>query len=223
MDQQNNFDQCIEESANKCLSSSFFSSLASDQKVLMLDKIKEHFGSQFIYANQQELLGTAHAAYTGINVLPESIKHVIVLGGDDGSFYKPETLRDFIAQHKSEKAVVSLLTAEVENPSHFGRIIRTTDGGIRIMEKEYLTPEQANINEVSTGTFCFDRQWFEELFPTIMPLKKLGEYVLPTMFALAQGQGARMHCVKLTDASEWFGVNTIEELNEADRRKQVLL
>lgn len=185
------------------------------------DRVREFFGADHLYAEQKELKGTAHAAYTGMKALPETIKHVLVLGGDDGVFYEPATIAQFIAEHKARTATVSLLTAEVDNPSKFGRIVRTPEGRVHIREKEYITEEQARIQEVSTGTFCFDRQWFELAFPQLPQMKRLGEYGLPTAFVLAQEQGKSIHCMKLQDAHEWFGVNTIEELQEADRRKKL--
>jgi len=184
-------------------------------------QLREFFGSDFLYAEQTELLGTAHAAYVGMRALPQEVKHVLVLGGDDGSFYEPGTLKEFMDEHEAQKATVSLLTAEVENPSHFGRVVEMPHGNLRIIEKEYTTHEQVKIRKVSTGTFCFEREWFEDLFPRLPQLKKLGEYVLPTAFALAQDQGKKVHITNLKDSSEWFGVNTLEDLQEADRRKKL--
>lgn len=185
------------------------------------DQLRRFFGSDFLFAEQTELLGTAHAAYVGMRALPYEVKHVLVLGGDDGSFYEPNTLKEFMAEHEAQGATVSLLTAEVENPSHFGRVVEMPHGNWRIIEKEYVTHEQAKIKKVSTGTFCFEREWFENLFPHLPQLKKLGEYVLPTAFALAQDQGKKVHITNLKNSAEWFGVNTLEDLQEADRRKKL--
>lgn len=184
-------------------------------------QVREFFGGDFLYAEQTELLGTAHATFAGWRVLPEEIKQVLVLGGDDGAFYEPNTIKDFMVDHASHGAVVSLLTAEVENPSHFGRIIKMPDGSWRIIEKEYATDEHALIKKISTGTFCFDKEWFAGSFPLISQLKKLGEYVLPSMFVLAQDQGKKICVANLKNSVEWFGVNTVEDLKEADRRKNL--
>lgn len=184
------------------------------------DKIKKYFGEGFVYADQDEQLGTAHAAYTGIKQLPETVKHVLVLGGDDSAFYKPETLIDFIEKHKKSGAILSLLTAKVENPTGLGRVVRHTDGKVEIIEKEYLTEDQKEIKEISTGTFCFDREWYEKMFPTMPQMKKLGEYGLPTAVAMAREKKLPMQFILLEDSSEWFGINTPEELEEAKKRKQ---
>ncbi len=184
------------------------------------EKIMEHFGDRATYAVQEELKGTAHAAFTGMKQLAGDIDTVLVLNGDDSAFYLAETIIDFIRQHKENKAVVSVLSAEMESPVSLGRIVRHDGGRIEIIEKEYLTEEQKKLKEISTGTFCFDRNWFETIFPGMPPLRKLGEYGLPTALAIATTEGQKVQVVKLENNNEWFGVNTPEELAEADRRKQ---
>lgn len=199
--------------------------LSDEQICLVVGFLKEivtdHFGDRVSYAFQEEQWGTAHAAFVGIQQLPEHIEHVLVAGGDDSAFYSPETLADFIDRHQKSDTVLSLLTVEVENPNQLGRIVRHPDGKIEIIEKEYLTEEQKRIKEISTGTFCFNRQWFEQMFPNMPPLRKLGEFGLPTALALAREKGLPYQVVKLGKPEEWFGVNTPEELAEADKRKRL--
>ena len=127
------------------------------------EKIREYFGDQAIYAPQEELKGTAHAAYIGMQQLPKNVETVLVINGDDSAFYSAETIIDFIEQHKTNNSVLSVLSAELETPITLGRIVRHDGGRIEIIEKEYLTEEQKKLKEISTGTFCFDRQWFEEI------------------------------------------------------------
>lgn len=178
------------------------------------EKVKEYFDGRVIYAHQDEQLGTAHAAFRGMKELSSEVEQVIVIGGDDSAFYTAETLERFVSEHVQADVKLSLLTAEVEDPSLYGRIVRHENGDIEIIEKEYVTEEQSHLKEISTGTFCFDRKWFEEIFPHMPPLRKLGEYGLPTALAMAREQGAPHQVVKLMDSSEWFGINTPEELGE---------
>lgn len=185
------------------------------------DQLRKFFGPDFVYAEQTELLGTAHAAFTGMRVLPQDVQQVLVMGGDDSAFYSQGTMRTFIEKHSGQGAHLSLLTAHVEDPSQLGRIVRSPDGSVMIVEKEYLTPEQASIKEISTGTFCFERAWFESVFPSMPRMKKLNEYGLPAALSMAQEQGKRCEMVQLDDTSEWFGINTLENLQEADQRKKL--
>ncbi len=185
------------------------------------EKVKEYFDGRVVYAHQDEQLGTAHAAFRGMKELPVEVEQVIVIGGDDSAFYTAETLERFVSEHVQAGVTLSLLTAEVEDPSLYGRIVRHENGGIEIIEKEYVTEEQSHLKEISTGTFCFDRRWYEENFPHMPPLRKLGEYGLPTALAMAREQGVPHQVVKLEDSSEWFGINTPEELEEGRRLKEI--
>jgi bifunctional UDP-N-acetylglucosamine pyrophosphorylase/glucosamine-1-phosphate N-acetyltransferase len=180
--------------------------------------IENFFQNKVSYVVQGELLGTAHAAYLGIKSLPSEIEQVLVLGGDDSAFYKSETLLNLVEEHLNNHCILTLLSAEVENPYQLGRIVRT-EAKIEIIEKEYLTEEQKQINEISTGTFVFDRKWFEEIFIRMPKLRKLGEYGLPTALAMARDEGKKFQVIKLTDSNQWHGVNTLEELEIADKLK----
>lgn len=180
--------------------------------------VKEYFGAAVTYAEQTKLRGTADAAFVGMRSLPLECETVLVLGGDDSAFYHPETLRSFIENHVKSGAVLSLLTAELTEPGEMGRVVRHEDGGVEVIEKEYLTDAQKQIKEMSTGTYCFNRAWFEGIFSTMPPLRKLGEYGLPTALAVARKRGAAYQIVKLADNEEWFGINTKSELTRADER-----
>lgn len=183
------------------------------------EKVQDFFGNTVSFAVQEEQKGTAHAAYVGMVSLPSNIHTVMVMGGDDSAFYTKETLERFLKRHKESKAVLTLLTAEVEHPVQLGRIVRHPSGEVEIIEKEYLTEEQKLIKEISTGTFVFDRAWFLSIFPTMPPMRKLGEFGLPTALAIAREQKKPYQILRLANPSEWFGVNTPEELEEANKRK----
>jgi bifunctional UDP-N-acetylglucosamine pyrophosphorylase/glucosamine-1-phosphate N-acetyltransferase len=183
------------------------------------EKVIEYFGDTVSYTVQEEQKGTAHAAFVGMKSLPENIEHVLVLGGDDSAFYTPKTLLNFIQTHAEAGAKLSLLSVELDNPPRVGRVVRYPDKSIAIVEKEYWTELEENIKEVSTGTFCFDRKWFEKIYPEMPPLRKLGEYGLPTTLAIARGNGDKYQVIKLHSPEEWLGINTQAELETADKRK----
>lgn len=183
------------------------------------NKVREYFGDVVTYADQDEQLGTAHAAYRGMCVLPSYIKHVLVMGGDDSAFYTPQTLRKFIEEHLNNNMHLTLLSSEMLEPRNLGRVVRYPDGHIEVIEKENLTEEQKLLMEISTGTFMFNRAWFEEMFPTMPKIERLGEYGLPTAMTMVRNAGLPHQVVKLGNPKEWFGVNTPEEFEEAKKRK----
>ena len=183
------------------------------------EQIEDYFKDTVSYANQAEQLGTAHAAYIGMKSLPPAIEQVLVMGGDDGAFYTAKTLENLIVEHLKNYSTVTLLSAKVDDPASFGRVIRDEEG-IKVVEKEYLTPEQKNINEVSTGTYIFNRNWYQNAFPRMPKLRKLGEYGLNVSLVMAQEENKKVAVVELPNNNEWQGINTLAELELANKLKQ---
>jgi len=181
------------------------------------NKVKNYFDDRVQFADQDNQLGTAHAAFKGMKSLPESTESVLVLGGDDSAFYRPQTLEDLIKEHASSDSVLTLLSTKMDNPEQYGRIVRQDNGEIEIIEKEYLTEEQQKIKEISTGTFCFDKDWFLNIFPDMPKMRKLGEYGLPTALTMAREKGVDYQVVEMEDSSEWLGVNTPQDLKKAKK------
>lgn len=182
------------------------------------EKVREYFGDRVSYAYQAEQKGTAHAAFVGMESLPSDINQVLILNGDDSAFYKPETISDFINEHIALNNTLSLLSADVNNNT--GKVVRLPNGQIEIVEKEYLTEEQKLIKETSTGTFLVKRTWYENMFPSMPPLTKLGEYGLNVALSMARDAAEKYGVIKLKNNNEWFGINTPEELETANQRKK---
>ena len=183
------------------------------------ERVIQYFDDRVTFAVQKELKGTANAALTGMKSLPKEVEYVLVLGGDDSAFYTEKSLQHFIEEHIRTKSKLSLLSVEVENPKGLGRIVRHSNGDVEVIEKEYITEEQSAIKEVSTGTYLFDRAWFEQMYPNMPLLRKINEYALPTALAMCRDEKQLYQIVPLGKSNEWFGVNTPEQLEEADRKK----
>lgn len=180
--------------------------------------IKQYFGIRYKYALQPEQKGTGHAVRCAEKSVDHTNKYILVIQGDDSAFYSPETLVDLIGWHVKEKARVSLLTLKHPKPAELGRIIRDKKGTISaIKEKEVLTPAERKINEVNTGTYCFDANW---LWKNIKKLKPSavgkGEIILPDLVHLAVEQHDKVSAHTITDHYEWIGINTTEQLKLAN-------
>lgn len=183
--------------------------------------VKQEFGPGYIYAMQAERLGTAHAAMTGEKLLPPEFNDFLVINGDDSAFYKFDSLLELIKLHLENNNDLSILTCEPADPQGLGRVIRGAGGQVTaVVEKENLTPELKNLKEINTNTFCFKRSWFKKHYLNLKPIPGLGEYGLPSFVEEALAGGAKLGALKLKDANEWFGINTPEQLAEADRRKR---
>ena len=186
------------------------------------DKVEEAAGNGYVYARQAEQLGTAHAAHTGEQALPAEIDNFLVLNGDDSAFYHWKSLADFMEGHIKKGNNLTLLTCEADDPALLGRVIRDKEGKMKaIKEKENVTEEMKNIREVSTGTYAFKRKWFQDNFSKIKIIPKLNEYGLPAFIDLTDKNGDKYDAIKLENSAEWFGINTPEQLKEADKRKLI--
>ncbi|MFW5888617.1 MAG: sugar phosphate nucleotidyltransferase [Patescibacteria group bacterium] len=183
------------------------------------EKIRKEMGEGYHYAWQKELLGTAHAASAGERELPPDYKNMLVLNGDDSLFYTFKTLSIFVSQHIENKNHISLLTCEIENPAGMGRVVRDLHNNVvKIVEKENVSEKEEDIKEISTGTFCFNRNWFKKHYKNLTKIPGLNEYGLPSFIDKAFENKAKLRAVKLSDPNEWFGVNTPDQLKEAERR-----
>ncbi len=188
------------------------------------EKIRAECGPGYIYAYQEKCLGTAHAARTGEEALPADIDTILILNGDDSAFYTFASLNNFVNGHKKNNNDISLLTCEPADPQGLGRVIRDENNNVAaIVEKENMKPEHRDIREISTGTFCFKREWFREHYKNLKPIFGLGELGLPGLVDEALKHKARFQAIKLKDPDEWFGINTPEQLAEAKARKAARL
>jgi len=146
----------------------------------------------------------------------QDYKHIVVLSGDV-PLIRPETiagLRDF---HLSGKAAMTILTAEPQDPSGYGRIVRAGGDKVKaIVEQKALTKTQQKLREINSGIYAFAAQ---PLFAHIDQLKSdnvHGEFYLTDMAALLVRAKAKVVAVKAGDASEVLGANTLAELASLD-------
>ncbi|MFA5051727.1 MAG: sugar phosphate nucleotidyltransferase [Patescibacteria group bacterium] len=184
----------------------------------MADSIRAYFGNRYTYAMQTEQKGTGHAVMCAENAVDKTNPHVLVIQGDDSAFYSPKTLIDLIGWHVSEKAKVSLLTLKHPKPAELGRIIRDEAGDvIAIKEKEVLTDEEKKIDEINTGTYCFETAWLWENIKKLQPSATgKGELIIPDLVKLAVDQKQKVSAHRITDHYEWIGVNSPEQLEYAN-------
>ena len=183
--------------------------------------VEEKIGPGYIYASQSERLGTAHAALIGENSLSENFENFLVLNGDDSAFYKFNSLLELIGLHLKNDNDMSILTCEPDDPQGLGRVVRGADGRVvTVVEKENLTSEMKLLKEINTNTFCFKRSWFKKHYLNLKLIPGLGEYGINTFVEEAVSSGAKFNAIKLKDSNEWFGINTPEQLAEADKRKR---
>jgi bifunctional UDP-N-acetylglucosamine pyrophosphorylase / glucosamine-1-phosphate N-acetyltransferase len=171
---------------------------------------------------QAEQRGTGHALMVAREALaPYDL--VLVLSGD-APLITPQTierLRDF---HLSKKATMTLLTAHLEDPTGYGRIVRKKSNGddVRaIVEQKDLSAAQQKINEVNAGFYAFDTQPLFSHIDKLSTDNHHGEFYLTDMAAILGRAKQRVVAVRAADPHEVLGGNTRAELAEIDQRMRL--
>lgn len=173
-------------------------------------------GETLYFAEQKKRLGTGHAALCGFRKLPRGVNNVVIMYGDDFSYPK-EKIQELIAKHIATSSALTFLTVEKKNPFGFGRIIRDASGNLlKIVEEKDATIEEREVKEINPGCFVCTREFLAKYLPKIKKSPVTNEYYLTSLIDLAIKGKEK---VETTQAGNipWQGVNTREELIEAQR------
>ncbi len=167
---------------------------------------------RLIFAAQLQRLGTGDAARVGLDALgdPPESSDVLVLPGDT-PLLRPETLTRLVAGRRHDGAAVSLLTARLDDPTGYGRIVRS-DGGIAIVEQRDASPAEAQIDEINVGVYCFDIARLRHVLPQLRRANAASEYYLTDAIDLLARSGHGITAMTMDDPSEAMGVNDAAQL-----------
>jgi len=177
-------------------------------------------GVQFVEQTEQH--GTGHAVQSAGKAIAW-YENILVLSGD-APLVRPETIAEVWRFHQAEKAAMTLLSAEPEQPTGYGRIVRKTPDSpdvVAIVEQKMLTPEQLALREINMGLYAF------RTAPLLAHLDKLttdnphGELYLTDMAAVLNAAGERVVAIQTGDPAELLGANTIAELVALDATLRV--
>jgi bifunctional UDP-N-acetylglucosamine pyrophosphorylase/glucosamine-1-phosphate N-acetyltransferase len=149
--------------------------------------------------------------------IPTRVKYAIVVPGD-APLIRTETLQAVMRAHIHGDAAATILSAVLENPTGYGRIVRRPDGRVRaIVEEKALADDQRAINEVNSSIYCFTLAKLWPCLTKVRPLNVHREIYLTDAIALLDQQGERVAAEVAPDAREILGCNTRAELAEVDR------
>jgi bifunctional UDP-N-acetylglucosamine pyrophosphorylase/glucosamine-1-phosphate N-acetyltransferase len=190
------------------------------------DRIREKFKDHRIhFILQEEQLGTGHAVLQALPVLQSFDGTVLILCGDV-PLVKLETLRSFIDTFWRNESTLAVLTAVVENPSGYGRIIRGPAGWLeRIVEEKDASEEEKLIREINTGIFCVQAPFLLDGLKEIGQENAQGEYYLTDLVEIGKKRGLRCSAHMVADPMEVMGINTRADLalaHEVLRREKVM-
>lgn len=181
------------------------------------EKVQEYLGNQTEYALQEEQLGTAHAVLQARSLLEGKEGSTMVLCGDT-PLLTGATLEAIFSQHEKEAVRATVLTAIVEDPTGYGRVIRDNTGQvIKIVEEKDASAEEKKVKEINTGTYCFDNAILFECLDQVDNNNAQGEYYLPDVIEALRRSGERVSAFALENEEDALGVNDRIALAEAER------
>jgi bifunctional UDP-N-acetylglucosamine pyrophosphorylase/glucosamine-1-phosphate N-acetyltransferase len=163
-------------------------------------------------AVQEEQKGTGHAVLIGLEQLPEVQGTVVVTYGDV-PLLDADTLAQLVAAHHEQGNAATVLTAVLDDPFGYGRIIRDTDGSVTaIVEEKDATEKQRAVQEISSGIFAFDSAVLGDALRRVDFNNAQGEMYLTDVVGIAHGDGRRIGAVATDDLWQSEGVNTRVQL-----------
>ncbi|MCA1983072.1 bifunctional UDP-N-acetylglucosamine diphosphorylase/glucosamine-1-phosphate N-acetyltransferase GlmU [Nocardioides nematodiphilus] len=158
-------------------------------------------------AVQEEQLGTGHAARVGLAASGATSGDVLVLTADT-PLLTGETLVWFMEHHREANRSVSILTAEVPDPTGYGRIVRGEGGDVRaIVEEKDASAEERAIAEINSGILAFDLDFLASALPRLGNANASAEYYLTDAVKLAAADGVRTGGYLLADRIQTEGAN----------------
>jgi bifunctional UDP-N-acetylglucosamine pyrophosphorylase/glucosamine-1-phosphate N-acetyltransferase len=184
------------------------------------DGVQVALNGQGETVSQARQLGTGHAL-AQVTAAHRTSGPVVVLYADT-PLLRGETLKRLLGEHRKSGAIVTLLTANLDDPRGYGRIARGRNGAFRdIVEEKDATEDQRAITEVNSGVYIFSGR---ELWPALLKLEnknRAGEYYLTDVVRLIKG---KIETVAVPDAGEILGINDRRQLAQAERvmRRRVL-
>jgi bifunctional UDP-N-acetylglucosamine pyrophosphorylase / glucosamine-1-phosphate N-acetyltransferase len=166
---------------------------------------------------QQPQRGTGHAMQVARRAIRKSAKLAIVVPGD-APLLRTETLAALLDAHRHGEAAATILTAELNDPTDYGRVLRDSEGRVQaIVEEKSATPEQRAIREVNSSIYCFTLAKLWPCLTALRPENAHRELYLTDVIGLLRQQNERVLAYVAPDSQEILGCNTRAALADVDR------
>ena len=164
------------------------------------------------YATQIEQLGTGHAVLQTNELLKNRKGHILILYGDVPNI-KASTLQPIIDDHISNNRDLTLITAEIDDPTGYGRIIRDkNDNLLKIIEEKDCNDIEKKIKEWNPGIYIFKIPEVFKILDDIKTNNASKEYYLTDAIGLAQQSNMQIKAIKIANSDEVIGINTAYQL-----------
>lgn len=181
------------------------------------DAVKSYLGERAEYVLQEEQLGTGHAVKQAKPLLEAETGMTLVVCGDT-PLITEASLQKLMALHEEANAAATILTAELDDPQGYGRVIRGEDGSVRkIVEQKDCTAEEHKQREINTGTYCFDNLKLFAALEQVRNENSQQEYYLTDVISILREQGETVQAYCTEDQAEAVGVNDRLQLAAAEQ------
>jgi len=180
------------------------------------DEVRSRLGPPYQYVVQENQLGTGHAVLQAAQGLRTFDGNLLILYGDTPLF-RPASLRGLLNRHKLKKAHLTLLTAVMDRPLPYGRVVRNAEGRIMdIIEDVEASPEIREIRECNVGAYVVGAPVIFSFLETLAPSLRDGEYRLTDCVHQLIRAGLRVENYQLYDRDEVQGINSAADLAQAE-------
>jgi bifunctional UDP-N-acetylglucosamine pyrophosphorylase/glucosamine-1-phosphate N-acetyltransferase len=177
-------------------------------------------GMAIEFVEQVEQRGTGDAMAVALTGLPDDDADddgdVVVLPGDT-PLLRPATLAALVEHHRRTDAAATLLTAELDDPTGYGRVVRGRDDVVaRVVEHGDASDEELEVHEVNTSIYCFRKSVLAPSLRRVSPVNSQGEYYLTDVIGVLYEAGHRVGSLVVADTMEVAGVNDRAQLAVAE-------
>jgi len=176
------------------------------------DRVREAYaGGRARFVAQEPQLGTGHALLQAEPLLKTATGTVVLLSGDV-PLLGASTLKRLLAQHQADAAAATVLTAIVDTPHGYGRIVREAGRIVRIVEERDASPDEQAIAEINSGIYALDLGPLFDSVRGIASQNAQGEYYLPDLVGIYRQRGLAVSTVSVSNPDEIRGINSRREL-----------
>ncbi len=184
------------------------------------DEVKKRLRPRVKPVIQKRLVGTADAVKTALSALKGFKGTVLMLYGDI-PLLKKETIKSLIDYHQKNNLDATILTASLDKPKGYGRVLRDRLGNISgIIEEKDADDYQKEIKEINTGIICFNKNKLASALKDVRPNNRKKEYYLTDVISIFYKNNYITSAVKISDINEALGINSRVDLARANRIMQ---
>src|SRR5699024_1102367 len=181
------------------------------------EKVIEEVGSKSEFVIQEKQLGTAHAVQQAEDILKDLNGTTIVVCGDT-PLITSNTFEQLFEYHEKSNSKATILTTKIPDPTGYGRVIRNNKNEVeRIVEHKDANESERAVNEINTGTYCFDNKALFNALKLVNNDNAQGEYYLPDVIEILQKDSEKVSAYLTEHVDETLGINDRVALAEAER------